>query len=144
MVEAGEEPQKRTPSGKKTIVTGTGTSHLGQGLEEIDRRGVMTTGVIMGSTMITEARVIMGSTMRIEARETMGSTMVKLRLVIIVEDMTAGRGQEAQAREDIGEGTAAPDKNEEGGEEGLEEDTAPMKGRRGDTLAKDEETAQGP
>ena len=100
----------------------------------------MTTGVIMGSTMITEARVIMGSTMR----ETMGSTMVKLRLVIIVEEMTAGRGQEAQAREDIGEGTAAPDKNEEGGEEGLEEDTAPMKGRRGDTLAKDEETAQGP
>ena len=142
MVEAEEDPQKRTPSGKKTIMTGTGTSHLGQGHKEIDKNGVMSTGVIMGSTMITEAREIMGSTMKIEARETMGSTMMKLRMVTIIEDMTAGRGQEAQAREDTGEETAAPGKNRE--EEDLEEDTAPMKRRTGDTLAKDEETAQGP
>ena len=77
-------------------------------------------------------------------RETMGSTMVNHRLVITIEEMTAGRDQEAQAKEDTGEETAAPDKKEEGGEEDQEEDTAPMKERRGDTLVIDEETAQGP
>ena len=81
----------------------------------------------------------MGSTMT----ETMGSTMVNHRLATIIE-VTVGRDLGAQAKEDTGEETTAPDKKEEGGEEDQEEDIAPMKERRGDTLVTDEETAQGP
>ena len=81
----------------------------------------------------------MGSTMR----ETMGSTMVNHKQATITE-VTVGRDQGAQVREDTGEETIAPDKKEEGGEEDLEEDIAPMKERRGDTLVTDEDTAQGP
>ena len=93
----------------------------------------------MGSTMTTEAKLIMGSTVT----ETMGSTMEDHKLAIIIGQI-AGRDLEAQAEEDTIEETVAQDKKEAGEEKDLREDIAPMKERRGDTLVKDEDTAQGP
>ena len=93
----------------------------------------------MGSTMKTEVRMIMGSTMI----ETMGSTMEKNKLTIIT-GQTEGRGQEAQAETDMTEEIAAQDKIETEEEIDQREDTAPMKETKGDTLVRDEDTAQGP
>ena len=123
------------------MVAGIDSSH-----QDLDLRRLykyksmrMNTGVNMGSTMKTEAKMTMGSTMT----ETMGSTMEKNRLTIIT-DQTEGRGQEAQAETDITEEIAAQDKIETEEEKDQREDTAPMKETKGDTLVRDEDTAQGP
>ena len=93
----------------------------------------------MGSTMTTEAKLIMGSTVT----ETMGSTMEDNNLTIIIGQIE-GRDLEAQAEIDIIEETVAQDKKEAEEEKDLREDIAPMKEKRGDTLVRDEDTAQGP
>ena len=124
-----------------TIVAGIDSSHQGLDPRRLYRyRNMkMNTGVNMGSTMKTEAKLIMGSTVT----ETMGSTMEDNNLTII-RGQIEGRDLEAQAEIDIIEETVAQDKKEAEEEKDLREDTAPMKETKGDTLVRDEDTAQGP
>ena len=132
------------------LTVGIDSNHLVPDLRKQHRYKSMrmNTGVNRENTMKTEVRMTMGSTMI----ETMGSTMEKNILITIIDqtdqidqiDQTEGRGQEALAEIDITEEMTAQDKIETEEEKDQREDTAPMKEAKGDTLVRDEDTAQGP
>ena len=137
----GEDPPTKNLTGRGTIRSGMTTSHLALELIETSRDGRKIPG--QSREMLIDHKEMMP----LDPREIITGNQIgpKKERATTLLDMTAGKGQEVPALEDIGEETTAPDMTMKAQEAGEEEITALKTMAAEDTLAMtDEKTAQGP